>query len=388
MRRHLRLIAALLLALLAPAAHAEDSFKIGLIVPLTGPFTSTGQEIQAAAKLYLKQHGDMVAGRKVELIIRDDAGVPDTTKRLATELVVKDHVSVLAGMGLTPLALSVAPIATRSKIPLVVMGAATSSIPSASPFIVRTSFAVPQGIAIFGKWAATSGLKTIVTLVADYAPGIDTEIWFKKSFEAAGGKIAEAIRVPLGNPDFAPFLQRAADAHADALIAFVPSGQGGAFARQFVERGLDKSGMKLLATGDVLDEQLIDTMGPSVIGLTSVYHYSDQHPSDVNRAFVAAFKVEAGMRPNMMGVGGYDGMTLITKALAKTGGDADGEKLVEAMKGMAWESPRGPVSIDPETREIVLNEYLRRVERLPDGTLGNVEFQTFPNVKDPGKLAN
>jgi len=377
----------LAIGLMTPA-HAEDTIKIGVIIPLTGPFTSTGLEIQGATRLYMKQHGDTVAGKKIELIIRDDGGVPDTTKRIATEMVVKDHVAVIAGMGLTPLALAVAPIVTKAKIPLVIMGAATSTIPSASPFIVRTSFAVPQGIAIFGEWAASTGLKTIVTLVADYAPGIDTEIWFKKSFEAAGGKVVESIRVPLANPDFAPFLQRAADAHADALFAFVPSGQGGVFARQFNERGLAKTGMKLLATGDVLDEQLLDTLGENVVGLQSIYHYSDQHDSALNKTFVTNFKADNGIRPNMMAVGGYDGMALIYQALAKTNGDTDGEKLIEAMKGTNWESPRGPVSIDPNTREIVQNEYLRKVERLPDGTLGNIEQKTFPNIKDPGKTAN
>lgn len=385
----LMLAASSLATLLGQPARAEESFKIGLVIPLTGPFTTTGQEMQNAALLYMKQHGDTVAGRKIELLVRDDAGVPDNTKRIATELVVKDKVSVIAGMGLTPLALSVAPIATKAKVPLVVMGAATSSIPSASPYIVRTSFAVPQAIAIFGDWVASQGIKTMVTIVADYAPGVDTEIWFKKSFEAAGGKVVEAIRVPLANPDFAPFLQRATDAHADAVFVFVPSGQGGVFARQFHERGLDKAGIKLFVSGDVVDDQLIDSMGEVVLGLVSAYHYSSNHPSELNKQFTAAYKAaNGGQRANMMGVGSYDGMAMIYQALAKTGGDGDGDKLIAAMKGMAWESPRGPISIDPETREIIQNEYLRRVERLPDGTLGNVEFKTFPNVKDPGKMVN
>jgi len=382
------LLMALALAALSQPAHAQDTVKIGLIIPLTGPFVSTGQEIQGAARLYMNQHGDMVAGRRIELIVRDDSGVADTTKRLATELITKDRVAVVAGFGLTPLALAVAPLATQAKIPQVVMGAATSSIPAASPYIVRTSFAVPQGVAIFGDWAARNGIKTMVTLVADYGPGIDTETWFKRAFEAAGGRVVASLRVPLAAPDFAPFLQRAADEKADGLFAFVPSGQGGAFVRQFRERGLDRGGMKLFASGDVLDDQLLDPMGDVVLGLVSAYHYSDNHDSALNRAFSSEFRAaNGGMRANMMGVGGYDGMALIYQALAKTGGDSDGTKLIEAMKGMAWESPRGPVSIDPATRDIVQNEYLRRVERV-GGELANVEFQTFPNVKDPGKPAN
>ena len=240
-------------------------------------------------------------------------------------------------------------------------------------------------MSIFGDWAAKNGIKTMVTLVADYGPGIDTETWVKKSFEAGGGKVLASIRIPLAAPDFAPFLQRAADEHAEALYVFVPSGQGGAFARQFRERGLDKGSMKLFASGDVLDEQLIDPMGDAVLGLLSVYHYSDRHDSALNRSYTAAFRAaNGGMRSNMMSVGGYDGMALIYKALEKTGGDADGTKLLEAMKGMAWESPRGPVSIDPATRDMIQNEYLRRVDRV-GGELANVEIETFPNVRDPAK---
>jgi branched-chain amino acid transport system substrate-binding protein len=375
------------LPLLASPAVAEEVVKIGLITPLTGPFTSTGQEMVNAAKVYMTINGDHVAGKKIELIVRDDGNVPDTTKRLATELIVNDHVAFIAGMGLTPLALAVAPVATSAKVPEIVMGAATSIIPNNSPFIVRTSFSVPQPTSVIGDWAAKNGYKSVVTLVSDYGPGIDTETWFKKSFEAAGGKVVESLRVPLANPDFSPFLQRVADLKPDGLFIFVPSGLGSTLMRQFTERGLDKSGVKLIGSGDVLDEQLLDQIGPVAIGLTSAYHYTDSHDSALNKRFTAEFEKQAGMRANMMGVGAYDGMALIYQALAKTNGDTDGTKLVAAMKGMAWESPRGPVSIDPVTRDIVQNIYLRKTAKVGN-RLENVEFATYPNVKDPAKIAN
>jgi branched-chain amino acid transport system substrate-binding protein len=364
-------------------ALAQETVKVGMITPLTGPFTTTGQEMQAAAKVYLQGHDATLAGKNIELIVKDDGGVPDASKRLAQELIVREKVKFLVGMGLTPIALAIAPLATQAKVPLVVMGAATSTIPAASPFVVRTSFSVPQNISVAGDYFAKQGIKTVVTMVSDYAPGIDTEIAFQKAFESAGGKVVEALRVPLASPDFSPFLQRAADTKPDALFIFVPSGQGSTLMRQFKERGLDKSGIKLLATGDVLDEQLLDQIGDAALGVVSVYHYSDAHPSELNKHFTSDFEKMTGFRANMMGVGAYDGMALIHRAMERTG-TMEGPKLVDAMKGQAWESPRGPVSIDPQTRDIVQNVYLRRVEKVGD-RLANVEFATYANVKDSSK---
>jgi branched-chain amino acid transport system substrate-binding protein len=378
-----RIVSATALALATlTAASAQDTVKIGLITPLTGPFTTVGQEMQAAAKLYMQHNGDTVAGKKIELIVRDDGGVPDNAKRIAQELIVNDKVSALAGMGLTPIALAIGPLATQAKIPLVVMGAATSTIPASSPFIVRTSFAAAQPTVIGAEYFAKNGVKNVVTLVTDFAPGIEIETWFKKAFEAAGGKVTQSLRVPIANPDFAPFLQRVADAKPEALMIFVPSGQGATLMRQFVERGLDKSGIKLLGDGSVLDDQLLDKIGDVALGVISANHYSDAHPSALNKKFTADFEKAAGMRANFMGVGAYDGMALIYQALKKTNGDADGTKLIEAMKGASWESPRGPMSIDPATREVVQNIYMRKVEKI--GTrYQNTEFQTFPMVKNP-----
>ncbi|MEO8856063.1 MAG: ABC transporter substrate-binding protein [Burkholderiaceae bacterium] len=364
----------------------SDTFKIGLILPMTGPFTSTGKQIEAAARLYMAQNGSTVAGKKVELIIKDDASMPDTTKRLAQELVVNDKVNVLAGFGLTPLALATAPIATQSKTPMVVMAAATSSITQASPFIVRTSFTLPQASVSMADWAAQNGLKKVVTLVTDYGPGIDAEKYFKERLLLDGGQVPETLRVPLRNPDFAPFLQKVRDLKPDALFVFVPSGAGAAVMKQFGERGLDKAGIKLIGTGDVTDDDQINEMGDVALGVVTAHHYSAAHPSALNKKFVEAFeKANKGMRPNFMAVGGYDGMHLIYNAIKATkGGVGGGEALLAAMKGQVFESPRGPIYIDAQTRDIVQNIYIRKVEK-KDGQLYNVEIATIKDVKDPGK---
>jgi branched-chain amino acid transport system substrate-binding protein len=381
------LAAATGLALLSSAAIAQETVKIGLILPMTGPQASTGKQIDAAVKLYQAVNGTTVAGKKVEVILKDDTGVADIAKRLAQELVVNDKVAILAGFGLTPIALAVAPIATQAKVPEVVMAAGTSSITEASPFVVRTSFTLAQSSVPMAEWAFKNGIKKVVTLVTDFGPGIDAEKSFGDKFKADGGTIVENLRVPLRNPDFSPFLQKAADAKPDAMFVFVPSGAGAQFVKQFVERGLDKSGIKLIATGDVTDDDQLNGMGDVVIGVINTHNYSAAHDSPANKAYVEAFKkANGGLRPNFMSVGGYDGMHLIHEALKKTGGATDGTKLVEAMKGMAWESPRGPISIDPETRDIIQNIYVRKVDKL-NGELFNVEFATIPNVKDPVKAA-
>ncbi len=380
-------IAAFGLAAVADTSLAQGTVKIGFIIPMTGPQQSTGKQEVAAVKLYMAQHGDTVAGKKIELIIKDDGAVPDKTKRIAQELIVNDKVTFLAGFGITPTALAVAPLATQAKVPEIVTAAGTSFITERSPYIVRTSFAVPQSCVPMADWAVKNGIKRVVTMISDYAPGIDAEKSFTAEFVKNGGKVVDAIRFPLANPDFAPFLQRAADRKPDAVFIFVPSGQGSIFVRQFVQKGLDKAGIKIIGPGDVVDDDLLNGMGDQVIGTVTAHFYSADHDSAVNKAFVAAFeKANHGMRPNFMAVGGYDGMHLMYAALKKTGGNTDGTALVNAMKGMSWESPRGPISIDPQTRDIIHNVYIRRVEK-KNGQLYNVEFATFPAVKDPGKAA-
>src|SRR3569832_381921 len=361
-------------------------FKNGLILPMTGQQATTGRQIEAAARLWMAQNGDTVAGRKVQLIVKDDTSLPDVTRRLGQELIVNDKVDVVAGFGITPSALAVAPIATQSKTPEVVMAAATSAITEASPYVVRTSFTLPQASVAMGDWAPKNGIKSVVTLVSDYGPGIDAEKYFSERFLFNGGKVLDKLRVPLRSPDFAPFLQKVRDLKPDALFVFVPSGAGAALMKQFAERGMDKAGIKLIGTGDVTDDDQLNDMGDVALGVVTSHHYSAAHPSAANKKFVDAFgKANKGLRPNFMAVGGYDGMRVIYEALKKTGGKGGGEALVAAMKGQIFESPRGPVYIDAQTRDIVQNIYLRKVER-KDGQLWNVEIDVIKDVKDPGNF--
>jgi branched-chain amino acid transport system substrate-binding protein len=372
-------------ALASTGAVAQDTAKVGLVLPLTGGLAPVGKQVQAGAKLYMDKNGDTVAGKKIELIVKDDTSAPDIAKRLAQEM-VNDKVAVLAGFGLTPLALAVAPIATQAKVPEVVMAAGTSMITEASPYVVRSSFTVAQSVVPIAEWAAKNGMKKVVTIVSDFAPGLDAEKVFSETFTKAGGKV-DNVRVPLRNPDFAPFLQRAADEKPDAIFVFVPSGAGTQLMKQYSERGLDKSGIKLIGTGDMTDDDILNDMGDVALGVITTQFYSAAHPSPENKAYVEAFKkANKGMRPNFMSVGGYDGMHLIYEALKKTNGNTDGDALVNAMKSLSWTSPRGPISIDPATRDIVQNIYVRKVERV-GGELFNVEFATIPNVKDPIKAA-
>jgi branched-chain amino acid transport system substrate-binding protein len=382
-RQQLTLVAAALLG--AGLAQAQsDTVKIGVILPMTGPSASTGRQIDAAIKLWLAQNGAKAGGKKVEVLIKDDAGVADTTRRLAQELVVNDKVVALAGFGLTPLALATAPIATQSKTPMVVMAAATSSITEASPYIVRSSFTLPQAAVSIAEWAAKNKVRKVVTLVTDYGPGNDAEKFFVSQFQLNGGVIADKLRTPLRGADFAPVLQKVRDLSPDALFVFLPSGQGAQFMKQFGERGLDKAGIRLIATGDVTDDDQLGDMGDVALGVVTAHHYSAAHPSPANKKFVEAFQAANKFRPNFMAVGGYDGMRILFKGLDTTKG-AGGDALLAALKGQIFESPRGPVYIDGQTRDIVQDVYIRKVEK-KDGQLYNIEFDVQKSVKDPGKL--
>jgi branched-chain amino acid transport system substrate-binding protein len=370
----------------AHGAQAQD-VKIGFILPMTGQQQSTGKQEEAAAKLFMSQQGDTVAGKKVDLIIKDDAAVPENTKRIAQELIVNDKVTFIAGFGVTPAALAAAPLSAEAKIPEIVTAAGTSIITEKSPYIARTSFTLAQSTVPMADWAAQNGIKKVVSMVSDYGPGWDAEKSFTGEFTSKGGQVLEAIRFPLASPDFSPFLQRAADQKPDAIFVFVPSGQGAAFVKQFIDRGLDKAGVKIIGSGDVTDDDLLNGMGDAIIGTITAHFYSADHDSAANKAFVAAFKkANNGMRPNFMAVSAYDGMHLMYESLKKTGGKTDGDSIIAAAKGMAWESPRGPISIDPDTRDIIQNVYIRKVEK-KNGELYNVEFATFPAIKDPIKAA-
>jgi branched-chain amino acid transport system substrate-binding protein len=373
---------------LPAASHAQEAIRIGLIAPFSGPFADYGKQMEGGIKAYMKQHGDKVAGKKIEILIRDTTGpVPEVAKRLAQELVVRDKVDFLAGFGLTPEALAVAPIAEQAKKPMIIMNAATSVITTKSNYIARVSMTLPQVSAPMGSWAVKNGIKKVVTLVADYGPGIDAETAFKTNFLGGGGQVLESIRVPLRNPEFAPYIQRIKDAKPEAVFIFVPAGeQGIAFMKGYRERGLAEAGIRVIATGDLTDDHVLPAMGDPVLGVITSFHYAAAHDSPENKAFLKTF-AEAnpgGGRPNFMAVAAYDGMHAIYDVSKKLNGKIEGDKAMAVLKGMKINSPRGPITIDPATRDIVQTVYIRKVEKV-NGELHNVEFDRIPDMKDPGK---
>ncbi len=369
-------------------ALAQEPVKIGMVAPFSGVAADYGKQMEAGVRAWLRIHGDTVAGRRIQLIVRDTTGPnPEIAKRLAQELVTRDKVDFLAGFGFTPEALAAAPVATEAKVPMIVMNAASSVVTTRSPYIARLSMALPQVSAPMATWAARNGIRKVYTLVADYAPGIDSENAFKAAFTAAGGQVVDSVRVPLRNPEFAPYLQRIKDAKPEAVFMFVPAGeQGIAFMKAFEERGLANAGIKVIATGDLTDDNVLNAMGDPVLGVITSHHYSAAHDSAENKAFVKAFKEVGGSlaRPNFMAVGGYDGMAAIAEVVRKLGNRIDGDRAMEVLKGLKLMSPRGPIAIDPDTRDIVQTVYIRRVEKV-GSEYYNVEFDRFPDVKDPGK---
>ena len=378
--------AAMLAAGLIPVAgHAQGTVKIGVISAYSGQFADTGAQIDNGIKLYMKQHGDTVAGKKIEIIRKDTGGPnPDVAKRLAQELVVRDNADILAGFTLTPEALGAAGVSAEAKKLMVDMNAATSIITTKSPYIVRVSMTLPQIGETLGTWAAKKGgVKKAYTMVTDFGPGIDAEGAFQRAFKAAGGEIVGSVRMPIANPDFSAFVQRAKDLNPESIFVFVPGGaQPAAIGKAFAERGLDPNKIKILSTGEPVDETAIKSMGDIALGRISAWHYDYNHKSKINEAFVNAFNAEFKRNPDFFAVGGYDGMHLIYEALKKTGGKADGDSLIAAAKGMKWESPRGPVSIDPETRDVVQTVYIRKVQKV-GGNIVNVDIDKVENVKDP-----
>ena len=388
LKSQLKAIAAVLAFGAAPVL--AQPVKIGVIAEFSGPFADYGTQIVNGMKTYLKLHGETFGGRKVEIITRATTGAaPEVAKRLAQELITRDNVDILAGFGLTPNALAVAPIDAEAKKPMVIMNAATSVITTRSPYIVRVSHTLPQDTQPIAQWAAKQGIKRAYTLVSDYGPGVDSEVQFVKSFKAAGGEIIDSVRTPLQNPDFAPYLQRIKDSKPDAVFVFLPPGsQTIAFIKGYEERGLKQAGVKLIGTGDLTDDGVLQAMGDPTLGLITSFHYSAAHDSPENKLFVKTYAEVNGTkyRPNFMACAGYDGMAVIAEALKKTNGAVDADKFLAALKGMKLVSPRGPIMIDPETRDIVQTVYIREVKKI-DGQLYNVEFDKFENVKDPVKAA-
>lgn len=375
-------------ALTATASYAEDTIKVGVILELSGPFADFGRQIENGIKVYMKQNGNTVAGKRVELIVKDTGGpAPDVAKRIAQELVTRDKVQFIAGFGLTPHALAVAPVATEAKVPTIIMNAATSIITTKSPYMARVSMTLGQVTAPMAEWAYKNGIRNVYTVVADYGPGHDSENVFKTTFTKLGGTVVGEVRIPLKNPEFAPFVQRVKDSKPEAVFVFVPAGEMAVgFMKAYAERGLAQAGIKLISTGDVTDDGVLEAMGDAALGVVNTHHYSAAHDSPENKAYVKTYYELHGtkLRPNFMSVGGYDGMAAIYEVARKLNGVIDGDKAMAVLKGMKLNSPRGPLMIDPETRDPVETVYVRKVEKV-DGKLYNVEFDKFQNVKDPSK---
>ncbi len=335
-------LASIVAVLAVTSAQAQQTIKIGVILAYSGQFADPSAQMDNGIKLYMKQYGDMVAGKKIELVRRDTGGIaPDIAKRLAQELIVRDNVDMLAGFALTPNA---------------------------------------------GAWAYKNAIRKAYTMVSDFGPGHD-EAAFHKGFRDAGGEIIGAARYPVANQDFSAFVQRAKDANADAIYIWTPGGpQPAAIGKALAERGIDSNKTKILGQGELTSEDALKNMGEAGLGIITAFHYDYNHQSSTNTAFVKSYKESFGRNPDMFSAGAFDGMHVIYEALKKTGGKTDGESLVEAAKGMEWESPRGPMAIDPATRDVVQTVYIRRVEKI-GGQIVNVEFDKVENVKDPFKVA-
>jgi branched-chain amino acid transport system substrate-binding protein len=370
----------------ASRARAADPVKIGLLLPFSGPFADFGQQIGNGIELWRRQHGTTVAGREIVLLKRDANGVdPAQTRRFVQELVTREKVDFLAGFGLTPDAMAAAPIGTEARVPMVVMNAATGYITERSPYFVRVSFTLAQLVAPLGQWAPGNGIRRVFVAVSDYAPGHEAADAFTRAFVAAGGEVIGETRIPLQNLEFAAYVQRIADARPDGVFLFLPSGQLPLnFMRQFVQFGLAASGIRLLGATEIIDDTVIATLGEAVIGALSVQNYSYAHPGARNRDFVAAYAAAFGPhpRPNFMSVAGYDGMAAIHAVIDRLGGTIDGDRAIEAFKGLTLDSPRGPIEIDAESRDLIESVYIRRVERV-DGDIVNREILEFPRVRAP-----
>lgn len=373
--------------LVATTAHAQQPIKIGVISAYSGQFADIAQQVENGFKLYMKLHGDTVAGRKIEIIRKDSGGPnPDVAKRLAQELVVRDKVDILTGFTTSPESFGGAGVSAEAKKFMVSMNGTASTLTEKSPYIVRSSFTLPQIADALGAWAATKGgIKKSYTMVTDFGPGIDGEQSFQKAFKEKGGEIVGSVRMPLANPDFSAFVQRVKDANPESIFVFVPGGaQPAALGKAFFERGIDPNKIKILSSPEPVDETAIKGLGDLALGRLSASHYDHNHQSKLNVAFVKAYNDEFGRNPDFFSVGGYDGMHIIYEALKKANGNTDGDALVQAAKTLKWESPRGPVSIDPETRDIIQTIYIRRTEKV-GGKIVNVDIDKVENVKDPVK---
>ena len=391
--RHRSFVAAMLaIAIFAALPAAAQTVKVGVVLSLSGADSLPGQQIQRGMQLYLKENAKTLpAGAQVELLVRDDTGPnPDVAKRLTQELIAREHVNLVVGALYTPNAMAMAPLVTEAKIPFIVVNAATAAVTRQSPYIVRVSFTLWETAYPLGKWVAQQGGKKGYTAVSDYAPGYDAEAAFAKGFVEGGGTMIGSVRLPLGNSNYVPYLQRIQDARPDSLYVFVPVSEAPAMMRAVGGLNLSAAGIKLVSTMDLVPDQQLLTMGDIVKGLVTSGSYSAAGDRPQNKAFVAAWKRDYGPDavPDFTGVQGWDAMAAVFAVIKKTGGQFDGDQALAILK--EWknpDSPRGPIEIDPATRDIVQNIYIRRVEEI-GGRLANTEFATIPRVKDPWKEFN
>ncbi len=391
--RPVRLIAAAAFALLFAGAASAQTIKIGIILTYSGPNASLGEYVDKGLSLYAKLHEkDLPPGVKIEIVRRDDTGPnPEVARRLAQELITRDRVNFLGGVIFTPNANAIAPLTAEAKVPFVIMNAAGTNTTVSSPFVTRTSFTLWQSSYPLGQWAAKQpNMKRAYTAVTDYAPGHDGEQGFIKGFTEGGGEVLGSVRMPIQNPDFVPFMQRIKDAKPDVLYVFIPAGrQATAVMKAYQDLGLKDAGIRLVGPGDITTDEELPNMGDVPLGVITAHHYAAALKTPQNQAFVAAWKKEYGAdsTPNFMGAGGWDGMAAIFHAIRAQKGKVTPEGTMAALKGWKFDSPRGPIILDPETRDIIQNEYIREVKRV-DGKLANVEFETIPMVKDPWKVLN
>jgi branched-chain amino acid transport system substrate-binding protein len=385
------LVTAAVAAIILSSTAYADTIKVGVIGPFSGPFALQGKNFKAGIDAYFALNGNAVGADTIEVVYRDvPQADPTQSKALAQELVVKEGVQYLAGFYFTPDAMAATPILEQGNVPMVVMNAATSAIVTKSPYVVRTSFTTWQTSTPVAKVAKDSGTTKVISIVSDYGPGVDAENAFKTAFEKEGGQIVEAIRMPLATNDFSPIMQRVKDSGAEAVFAFLPSGPTTlGFVKAFNQNGLKDAGVKLFAPGDLTQESDLPALGDAALGMQTTFHYAVSHHSPENETFVEAARKAIGNPAELSfpSVGAFDGMFVIAKMIEATGGEQDAEKAVEAVKGLSWTSPRGPVTIDPETRHITQNIYLREVAKAQDGTYYNKEIQTFEKQGDPGLTA-
>lgn len=368
------------------AGDGQDPLRLGIIASYSGPYADYGRQFDAGMAVWLDEHDGKIAGRPVEIVRRDTGGpAPDLARRHAQELIVRDRVHVISGLDFSPNALAVAPVVTRGKTPTLIMNAAASGIPMKSPYMARVAFTIQQVTVPMATWLRQQGVETVYTVVANYASGLDAETAFRTVFEQEGGKVTGSLRTPMSNPDFSAYVQRIRDAAPDAAFFFFPSGiMPQAFLRAWRERELEQAGIRLYATGEATDDSYLEATGDVALDLVTSHHYSHAHDSALNRDFIARFRQLHGdsLRPSYFAVAAYDALAALDAALLKTQGDADPDRVMAALAGLEFESPRGPVRIDPETRDIVQNVYIRRAQRV-DGELVNVEFDQFDAVHDP-----